>query len=289
MQVREFGGVFAAMVTPFDGQGSINRDTLGNLARSLLDAGLSGLCPVGTTGEFLELNREEKKAAINLVCRAVAGRGAVIAGIWADNKAERLDLARAAAESGAQAVFLTTPVFYPATPASMLSWYRDLKRGTDLPVFAYNIPQFTTNEIPLEVLEALAKEGTIQGYKDSSPSAERIERVAARLRGKVPIFAGNEALYELALDLKFDGFISGIAGVFPGTVMGAWKRDRGAFSRLAAIKKVVSEHGGVAALKFLLGLKGLDAGEPRDLVAPLADGDRRILSDLFREFGPAEK
>lgn len=289
MELNRFGGVYAAMVTPFDSQGRVNGKTVSDLVDSLLGAGLSGVCPVGTTGEFLEMDREEKKTTVKLACRAAAGRGSVIAGVWADNKQERLELTEAAAESGAQAVFLTTPVFYPATPASMLSWYRDLRRGTDLPVFAYNIPQFTANEIPIEVLEILAKEGTIQGYKDSSPAADRIEQVAARLRGKVPVFAGNEALYELALDLKLDGFISGIAGAFPRTVLGAWKRDRDAFSRLAAIKTAIAGHGGIAALKFILGLKGLDSGEPRDLVAPLAEADRKILGDLFREFGPAER
>lgn len=289
MALNVFGGVYAAMVTPFDVRGTVNRNAVSALVESLLGAGLAGVCPVGTTGEFLEMDREEKEDTVRVACRAAAGRGSVVAGVWAGNKQESLALARAAAESGAQAVFLTTPVFYPATPSSLLDWYRNLRRGTELPVFAYNIPQFTTNEIPIDVLEILAKEGTIQGYKDSSPSAARIEQVAARLRGKVPVFAGNEALYELALDLKMDGFISGIAGVFPKTVLGAWKRDRGAFARLSAIKGAVAGHGGIAALKYILGLKGLDAGAPRDLVSPLEDADRKILEDLFREYGPAEK
>jgi dihydrodipicolinate synthase/N-acetylneuraminate lyase len=284
MNTRPFTGVFAATLTPYAPDGAVDAGVARTLTRLLINEGVNGVCPAGTTGEFPLLSREEKAAVNAAACEAAGEEGRVIAGVWG-NAADQAWLARDAAGHGASAVFLTTPIFYPAGPEAQLAWYRGVARATTLPLFAYNIPQFSANEIPLPVLDTLAAEGTIKGYKDSSPDPARLEAVVKLLKGRVAVFAGSENLFPAAKALGVDGFISGLANVFPRTVVAVWNGDRGAVDRLAAVKEVVKRCGGIPAMKYLLTLRGIAIGPAREPIAPLSDATRRELEVFEKEFG----
>jgi len=282
---RRFKGVFAATLTPYGENGAIDPGMAGRLARNLVDSGLAGVAPCGSTGEFPMLSLDERAMVNAAAVEAVGNRGAVVAGVWGWSLAERQALVAAAESSGAAAVFLTVPIYFPASESAMVEWYRAVRRMTRLPVIAYSIPQFAANEVPVEALSVLAAEGTIQGFKDSSPDPKRLEAVAARLRDRLVLFAGNEALFAEALGMGFGSMISGLANVFPKTVIAVWRREPGADARLAAIHAVVREHGGIQAFKYLSGLRGFPTGPAREPIPPLTDGDRAALDALFRESG----
>lgn len=279
-----WSGVFAATLTPFDSANTVDAGVARTLTRYLINEGLQGACPAGTTGEFLSLTTEEKELVVRSGCESAGDEGRIIAGVWG-GLAERQRLARHAETHGAAAVFLTTPVFYPQTPDSLLAWYRSVKAATSLPLFAYNIPQFTANEIPLEVLDELVKDGTIAGYKDSSPSAERLQAVVKLLKGRIAVFAGSENLFPMARDLGVDGFISGAANAFPRTITAVFQGNKDAAERLGKIKDVLKRCGGIPALKYLLTLRGFAIGPCREPVAPVTDPQRAELDRLEKELG----
>ncbi len=284
MSTAEFSGVYAATITPYDENGNINADVATALTKHLVSHGLAGTCPAGTTGEFPFLDREERALAVRAGC-AGATDANVIAGIWAAKTEDRTWLAHEAATSGASAVFLTTPYYYPATPEHLLEWYQAVKRSSTLPLFAYNIPQFTTNEIPLDVLDTLAHAGVIHGYKDSSPDPERLRQVVKLLKGRISVFAGSENLFPLARELGVDGFISGMANAFPRTVLMVWNGDRAADKRLAMLKDGIKKAGGLAAIKRILVMRGFAVGQPREPISPLAKSAEDALAKLELEFG----
>jgi len=276
-------GVFAATLTPYDPGGSVSYDTAGKLASFLFKSGISGVCPAGTTGEFPMLTRDEK-AGLNAVSAAA---GTVIAGTWGTREDERAYLAKRAAQDGARAVFLTTPIFFKAAPEAILSWYRGVRASTSLPVFAYSIPQHTGNPIPLDVLERLADEGTINGFKDSSGDFKWMEQVVSRLKGRITIFAGHEAIFAESRNIGVDGFISGIAGVFPGAVLAAWNGDTGSVERLMKIRSALHEAGTIPGLKYLSMKLGFDCGNPREPLLPASGRARETLDALLRDTGTA--
>ena len=286
MKQTRFGGVYAATVTPFGKTGKVNGRALAALVGGMFDQGLDGVCPAGTTGEFPLLTQSEKEAVYATACRNTPRAGKVIAGTWGATRTERVRLARRAEKTGASAVFLTTPYFFASTPEYLLDWYRAVKRAVRIPVFAYNIPQCTANEIPLRVLDVLAGEGTIAGYKDSSPSLTRLKSVVRLLKGRVAVFAGHEIHFHMARDLGADGFISGLANAYPRTVRGVWDGDPGAVRRLAAIHHVVGGCGYIPSLKFILRRRGLPVGEAREPVSTLSAQARKDLRRLERIFGP---
>lgn len=287
MTTARWSGVFAATLTPYDGLNVVDAGVARTLTRYLINEGLQGACPAGTTGEFPSLTTEEKELVVRSGCESAGDEGRIIAGVWGATVAERTRLARHAETHGAAAVFLTTPVFYPQTPESLLAWYRGVKAATALPLFAYNIPQFTANEIPLDVLDVLAQEGTIAGYKDSSPSADRLQAVVKLLKGRIAVFAGSENLFPMARELGVDGFISGAANAFPRTIAAVFNGNKDADERLGKIKDVLKRCGGIPALKYLLTLRGFAIGGCREPVAPVTDAQRADLDRLEKDFGKA--
>jgi dihydrodipicolinate synthase/N-acetylneuraminate lyase len=281
----KFSGVFVATITPYSALGAVDAGVARELTRWIAGHGVRGICPAGTTGEFPLLTREEKALAGRAACEGAGDRAKVVAGIWGATAEERAWLAKQAEASGAAAVFLTVPYFFASPPAYLLEWYRGVRRATSLPVFAYNIPQCTANEIPLEVLDTLAGEGTIQGYKDSSHDPARLEAVVKLLKGRIAVFGGSEGLFARARELGADGLISGVANVYPKTVLAVWQGDRAAVDRLARIKTGLQKHGTFASLKYVLTLRGMAVGAPREPIAPVTDAGKKDLEALEKEFG----
>ena len=223
----------------------------------------------------------DEKARINRV--AVSSGATVIAGTWGALAAERALLAKSAESDGAKAVFLTTPIFFKASPESILSWYRDVREATSLPIFAYSIPQHTGNPIPIDVLERLADEGTINGFKDSSGNLEWFLEAVRILKRRITIFAGHEAIFGPARDAGVDGFISGIAGVFPKAVLAVWRGEAGAETRLARIRQAMHGAGTIPSLKYLSQKRGFDCGTPREPLLPPLGADKETLDSLLKE------
>ncbi len=278
-------GVYAAIVTPYDGAGQVDAGVVRTIARYLINEGLDGVAAAGTTGEFPALTREEKATVVRSACEAAGEEGKVVGGVWAMDPAERAALAVEAAAHGAHAVFLTTPLGAKPTDADLLEWYRATKRGSPLPVFAYSIPQLTGYDLPVPVLEALAADGTLAGCKDSSSDFGRVDGLLRAFKGRMAIFAGSEGTFADARRAGATGFISGIANVFPRTVLAVWKGDSTAAQRLLTLKEAVRRCGGIAAVKYLLGLRGFAVGPVRPPLAPVTAEARADLERLEKEFG----
>jgi len=280
-----FSGIITATITPYKDSGEVDTDALVSLIKHLASCGIEGFLPLGTTGEFPMLDAKEKIAVIEAACRAAGKTNPVITGVWAQDRTERSLLVRTSQESGARGIFLTTPIYYPATRESLLEWYRSVKRETTLPLLAYNIPQFSGNEIPIDVLNTLADEGTIQGYKESSPDKNRLKDVFRALQGRISVFCGNEVNFVRAYEMGMDGFMSMLGNVFPKTVVAVTKGDRRRFKQLMAALEIIQKNGGISAIKYIAKKRGFGNGEGRDLLPPL-DAESKVRLDRFFQYVP---
>src|SRR5512146_1983272 len=118
-----FSGLFVATLTPFDPDGRVDFGVVRAHAQFLASGGVSGISPVGTTGEFLYLSLGEKVRVVEEACRTAAGRVPVMAGVWALTAPEMALLAKAAERAGARAVFLPPPIYYPANDDAVYRHY----------------------------------------------------------------------------------------------------------------------------------------------------------------------
>nr|MEB3851687.1 dihydrodipicolinate synthase family protein [Desulfurococcales archaeon] len=155
---RALHGLVAAMVTPYRGDLTVDLDAAGELAGWLADGGVDGVLVAGTTGELGLLRPSEVAALAGRVSEVVGGRAAVIAGVRGENPWQAAEAARAAVDSGADAVLVPPPCYHRTGPEGLLQFYSRLADAVDAPVIVYNIPSRTRVEVPPEVVGRLAGE-----------------------------------------------------------------------------------------------------------------------------------
>jgi len=259
----KFQGCYTATLTPFDANGKLDAGVAKAHAQWLIENGIEGLCPAGTTGEFLYLSEEEKRKIAAAAVDAAQRRVPVIAGVWDLTTAAMQRLTQHAAEIGADGVFLPPPIYYPADDAAIFAHYAAVHAVTSLPVFAYNIPQYAANEISFHCLDRLFAEGIVAGVKDSTGKTERVSELVRRYGAKYTVFAASDSFATEGRKLGSDGFISAIANAAPRLFADIWAGDESRQSEADALRTELKKTGSIPGLKRLLTEQGFAFGESR--------------------------
>ena len=258
-----FQGCYTATLTPFDHQNAVADGVITRHINWQIERGIAGFCPAGTTGEFLYLSETEKVCVIQAAAQAANGRVPVIAGVWAWEARDRASLSKAAQAAGADAVFLPPPIYYPVSDDAIFAWYAEVRDASDLPVLAYNIPQYAANSLSLEVLERLFDAEVIVGVKDSTGKADRVRALVERFGTRGVVFAASDAFATEGRELGADGFISAISNVAPALVSAVWNGETVRQTEVNAIRAIIKEVGSISGLKAMLTAKGYAFGESR--------------------------
>lgn len=169
MSEAPMGRTLCPLVTPFaDGGDTVDRGALASLVEHVLDGGIGGLVPCGTTGEFASLDDEEYRTVLESVVNAGGDRAPVVAGTASPSVSGTLDRVRTAADAGADAALITQPYFHTANDAAgNLEFFSRIADRTELPLYLYNIPSCTGQEIAPSVAARLADREAVRGLKDS--------------------------------------------------------------------------------------------------------------------------
>jgi 4-hydroxy-tetrahydrodipicolinate synthase len=282
-------GIIVATLTPYDQTGAVDLGRVREHAAFLVRSGIRWLAPAGTTGEFPFLSEAEKRAVVAAAVEGAGSEGGVIAGIWGASPEEVDRLAAAAEDAGARAAFLTTPIYYRYPEPAIAGWYRYAGAATRLPVFCYNIPAYSGNEISLPLLEQLLNDGVVAGIKDSTASEERLAAEVKLCRGRGAVYGASDSFALESLRLGADGFISALANIFPAAFAAIWEGDTSAQAAIDTIRSAVKGYGGIAALKHLLARHGFDFGPIRLPFSELDAAARVGLDRAVDESGLLER
>lgn len=277
---NQFQGCFVATLTPFDTNDNVDYELLARHVDWLISSGAQGLCPAGTTGEFLFLSLDEKKRVVATAILAAKQRVRVIAGVWGLREQETIELTQAAEQSGADAVFLPPPIYYPTNDDSIYRYYKAVREASSLPVFAYNIPQYAANEISISCLERLFAEGIIAGVKDSSGKAERVSALIQKFGADGVIYAASDGFASESRRLGADGFISAIANVTPTLFAKLWAGDDSLQAEVSNLRQALKQVGSIPALKYLLSRQGFEFGHTRQPYSNLSPEQMRVLDSI---------
>jgi dihydrodipicolinate synthase/N-acetylneuraminate lyase len=204
--------VVVALLTPFESGGRVDVAALRAHVDWLVEAGVDGLMPAGTTGEGPLLSDLEVGEVVGATVDAAAGRVPVLAHVGRPGTSETIMLATRAWAAGADAVSAVTPYYYALGDDQVRRHYAALiaDAGGD-PVYAYTIPARTGNELSTAVVRALAADG-LAGVKDSTKSWERhVEYLAC----DVPVLIGTDGMVRRAFAAGAAGCVSALANVRP--------------------------------------------------------------------------
>ena len=161
-------GIITALLTPFSTSGRVDEESFRELVRFQLKSKVNGFFTLGTTGLGPALQPDERKRVAEIVVEETNGRIPVIIQVGAADPLVSLDLARHAQKVGADAVASLTPFYYHPGEAATLEYFERLSQTTNLPVFVYNIPGNTGNNVDASLLLKLSKIPNVVGVKDSS-------------------------------------------------------------------------------------------------------------------------
>ena len=206
-------GIVVPIVTPFDEAGHVDTEALKNLCEFLIEKGVHGLYPCGTTGEAVLLTTEERKLIAKVVVEQTGGRIPVFVHVGAATTGEAVELAKHAVEIGADGIAAVTPFYFGYSQEALIQYYEEILAvvPADYPVYLYNIPGCTGNDLLPKSVQYLAeKYPNIIGIKNSMPDLIRaMEYIECRENFSVVL--GNDLLIAPGVLVGCDGAVSGNA------------------------------------------------------------------------------
>jgi 4-hydroxy-tetrahydrodipicolinate synthase len=224
--------VVVALLTPFDERGRFDRDALDSHVDWLIEAGVDGLMPCGTTGEGPLLADDELLDVVAATVDAARGRVSVIAHIGRADTHTTARLAESVLAGGIDGISAVVPYYYRCSDDEILEHFRAvLRTAVDVPTYAYTIPERTGNQLSPGVVRALAAEG-LRGVKDSTKSMERHREYLAC---GVDVLIGTDAFVLEAFRAGAAGCVSALANVRPDLLVAL--RDGGG----AAVQQEILE------------------------------------------------
>src|SRR5215813_2406973 len=187
----DFHGVFPYLVSPIDARGRILADVLGRLADDLIKAGVHGLTPLGSTGEFAYLDREQRTDVVRATIEAARGRVPVVAGVASTATADAVAQAKAYQRLGADGILAILEAYFPVKDAQVESYFRAIADAVDVPVVLYTNPQFQRSDLTLDVIARLTTHPRIRYIKDASTNTGRLLSIINRCGGEIRVFSAS--------------------------------------------------------------------------------------------------
>lgn len=289
---QAFRGTYTVLVTPFTTDGSaVDLHALERLVEFQVANGIDGLVPLGSTGEFLSVSREERAAITETVIRAAAGRVPVLIGTGAEDTREAVALSREAERLGADGVMVIPPFYSVPSEDELYVHYKAIADAISVPVMVYNNPATANVDLTPSILARLS---TIEGcryVKESTLDVTRVRDIIAACDGRMAVFAGVLG-YESAW-LGAVGWVAVCSNVAPRLSAEMFRAaaagDRATalplYRRLAPLLPWVGGPRYVSGTKAALRLMGRDMGPPRPPRLPLPDRDVPALAAVLRALG----
>jgi 4-hydroxy-tetrahydrodipicolinate synthase len=287
MSTAQFHGVFPYLVSPIDDAGRVKDDVLARLCDDLIKAGVHGLTPLGSTGEFAYLGRAQKRRVVEVVIEAAAGRVPVVAGVASTTTADAVEQAREWQQLGCDGILAVLEAYFPIGDDGVHDYFRAIADAVSLPVVLYTNPSFQRSDLSLPVIERLSRVPNIRYIKDASVNTGRLLSIINRVEGRMQVFAASSHIPACVMLIGGVGWMAGPACVAPRQSVelyelcrrGDWASAMQRQRPLWALNQAFAKYNLAACIKGGLELQGYAVGAPLPPQAPLsADG----LDDVRR-------
>jgi 4-hydroxy-tetrahydrodipicolinate synthase len=292
--MTDFQGIFPYLVSPIDeATGRVHERVLRDLVEHLIQCGVHGLSPLGSTGEFAYLTFEQRGEIVRVVVDAAAGRVPVLAGVGAFSTFDALRQAEAFVALGVDGLILILQQMFPVPARGIECHFRTLAEAfPETSMTLYTNPGVLGSDIPLDVLNSLSHLPNVEYVKDASGNTGRILTLLNRMGDRIKVFSASAHIPLLVLQLGGVGWMAGPACVMPRECVRLYTLAReGRMAEALAeqrkqwtINEVFTKYSLAACIKTALRLQGFDVGEAISPQEPLPseaiEDIRRALAEL---------
>jgi len=273
-----FRGVFPYLVSPVLASGEIDAAVLARLCDDLIAAGVHGLTPLGSTGEFAYLDATQRRRVVEVTVEAARGRVPVVAGVASTTIADAVAQARAVERIGASGVLAILEAYFPVADEGVHDYFKAIAESVSLPVVLYTNPNFQRSDLSLAVIERLSRVPNIGYIKDASVNTGRLLSILNRVEGRMQVFAASSHVPACVMLLGGVGWMAGPACVAPRQSVqlyelckrGDWTAAMQRQRPLWALNQAFAKYNLAACIKGALELQGYAVGAPLAPQAPLA-------------------
>ncbi len=287
-----FHGVFPYLVSPVDAAGEVQAEVLARLCDDLIAAGVHGLTPLGSTGEFAYLSREQRRRVVEIVVAAAKGRVPVVAGVASTATADAVAQAREYERMGCNGILAILEAYFPVADDGVHDYFKAIADAVSLPVVLYTNPNFQRSDLSLPVIEQLSRVPNIRYLKDASFNTGRLLSIINRVEGRLQVFAASAHVPACVMLIGGVGWMAGPACVAPAQSValyelcrsGDWAAAMRCQRPLWALNQAFAKYNLAACIKGALELQGYAVGAPLAPQAPLSpqglEEVRRALQGL---------
>ncbi|MFK8081707.1 MAG: dihydrodipicolinate synthase family protein [Granulosicoccus sp.] len=287
-----FRGTYTVMVTAFDSNGRLDLDAQARFTDWQVREGIHGLIPLGSTGEFLSLRAEERRAVAKCVIDTVAGRVPVLIGAgdeWTDTVIENVAMAE---ELGADGTMIIPPFYSTPTRDELIYHFRRIGEAANRPVMIYNNPATANVDLTPPLVAELSYLPNIDYIKESTMDVTRIRDILDLCEGRMTVFGGI---------MGFESFVEGAEGwvavgsnIMPAALARLFtlttdKQDydaaRALYKEVLPIIRLVAGHRYVSGSKAALDLIGQPMGAPRAPRMPLPEAEWAEVKEALSAVG----
>ncbi|MCK1425019.1 4-hydroxy-tetrahydrodipicolinate synthase [Bradyrhizobium sp. 180] len=289
--MKTFRGTYTVMITPFTAAGEVDVAALRAFVDWQIVEGIHGLIPLGSTGEFLSMDDDEKALVAEVVIRQAAGRVPVLIGTGAEDTREVVRLSRRAEKLGADGVMIIPPFYSTPTDDELVHHYKTVADAIALPIMVYNNPATANVDLKPQLVARIAEIDNCLYIKDSTLEVTRVRDIIRLCGDRMTVFGGI---------LGFESFVEGAQGwvavasnVVPAEMArifsfvadhGAIKEARELYLKYLPVIEFVGGQAYVAGSKALLGHMGFAAGHPRPPRLPLPAAQDAAARALVKTF-----
>jgi len=290
MDKHRFHGVFPYVVSPVDDSGEVNAAVLARLCGDLVTAGVHGLTPLGSTGEFAYLTWAQRRRVVEVVIEAAAGRVPVVAGVASTTIADAVFQAREFERLGCSGILAILEAYFPVAEEGVLAYFKAIAEAVTIPIVLYTNPNFQRSDLSLAVIERLSHVPSIRYIKDASHDTGRLLSIINRVRGRMQVFAASSHIPACVMMIGGIGWMAGPACLAPTQSVelyelcrrGDWAKAMELQRRLWQLNQAFARYNLAACIKGGLEIQGYAVGKPLPPQTPLPpegiDEVRRALA-----------
>jgi 4-hydroxy-tetrahydrodipicolinate synthase len=278
-------------VSPVGADGDVRTDVLARLCDDLIKAGVHGLTPLGSTGEFAYLGRRQRAAVVQTTIEAAAGRVPVVAGVASTATADAVAQAKAWQKLGADGILAVLEAYFPLKDAQIESYFRAIADAVDIPVVIYTNPQFQRSDLTLDVVARLASHPRIKYIKDASTNTGRLLSIMNRCGADIGVFSASAHIPAAVMLIGGVGWMAGPACIIPAQSValydhckaGRWDEAMRLQRRLWRVNEAFARFNLAACIKAGLSIQGYDVGDPIAPQAMLTSDERKAVEAVLRD------
>jgi dihydrodipicolinate synthase/N-acetylneuraminate lyase len=293
MAGSDFQGVFPYLVSPIDESGAVKHEVLAKLCEDLIEAGVHGLTPLGSTGEFAYLNWAQRKRIVEVVVAAARNRVPVVAGVASTTTADAQFQAREMERLGCDGILAILEAFFPIPDEGVYAYFKAIAEAVSLPVVLYTNPSFQRSDLSLPVIEQLSRIENICYIKDASHNTGRLLSIIDRVEGRMRVFAASAHIPACVMLIGGVGWMAGPACIVPRQSVelydicrrGDWAKAMELQQPLWAINQVFAKYNLAACIKGGLELQGYAVGTPLPPQPPLPPEGVKEVRRLLERLG----